>query len=84
MAVTDVDKVNGFTIRKLHSADKSKSFGYISGTKDEHGNLTEVVEHGSLTEARTFRGFVHGDVPKTLPRSTYKQNQKGYDPHSTK
>lgn len=34
MAFTDVDRVNGLTIRKLHSPDKTKVFGYILGKKD--------------------------------------------------
>ena len=83
MAATNVDKVNGRTIRKLHSPDKAKCFGYISGIADERDNLSNVEQHANLTAARNFCGFenkVANDL--TAPKSSYAQNQKGYDPHA--
>lgn len=85
MAFSDIDKVNGRTIRKLHHKnDKRQVFGYLSGVIDDKGNLHELQKHDSLTEARTACGFKHEVIKTTLPKSAYKQNQKGYDPHNTK
>jgi hypothetical protein len=83
MAYTDIDRVNGRTIRKLHSPDKSKSFGLISGVKDDEGNLSEIEKHGTLTEARNFCGFRHNPakLKTTAPKSANPQNCAGYDPH---
>lgn len=85
MSFTDVDRVNGRTIRKLHSPDKLKCFGYLSGIRDDKNNLSEVAKHGTLTEARNFCGFQCPDTgKKTAPKSSYAQNRPGYDPHDGK
>lgn len=86
MSFTDLDRVNGRTIRKLHSPDKMQTFGYLSGVKDENNNLSEVAKHSSLTEAREFCGFKHDEKhlarTMTAPKHMHKQNVKGYDPHA--
>lgn len=83
MSYTDVDRVNGRTIRKLHSPDKTKTFGFLSGVKDPAtNNLSEVVKHGTMTEAREYCGFRHNGVKFTAPKSSYAQNRPGYDPHA--
>lgn len=84
MAYTDIDRVNGRTIRKLHSPDKSSTFGFLSGVRDTAGNLSEVQKHGNLTEARAFCGFEVKPGKMTIPKSAYAQNRAGYDPHSAK
>ncbi len=82
MAHTDIDRVNGITIRKLHSTDKTKTFGYICGVKNEAGNLIDPTSPvGTLTEARKLCGFVNKPSTATLPKKSYPQNQPGYDPH---
>lgn len=81
MSFTNVDKVNGWVIRKLHSPDKAKDFGYISFKPGADGLPVEPpMEHATLTEARKAHGFVvKFDVNKiTEPKSAYPQNQKGY------
>lgn len=79
MAYTDIDCVNGRTIRKLHSPNKAKVFGYLSGIKNpETKDLTEVQKHDNLTAARIACGFVVKETPKTLPKSAYAQNRKGF------
>lgn len=84
MAYKDIDKVNGRTIRRLCSPDGKKHFGLISGIKDAEGALSEVQSHDTLTSARTYCGFKHKELPKTLPKSAHLQNQKGYDPHAAR
>lgn len=88
MSFTDLDRVNGRTIRKIHSPDKTKTFGFLSGIKDAvTGNLSEVEKHGTLTEARNFCGFKHDEkhleriAAAYLPKRANPQNVQGYDPH---
>lgn len=52
MAHTDIATIEGRTIRKLHSPDGKKIFGYLSGIKDDAGNLSETVAHTSEIVAR--------------------------------
>lgn len=90
MAYTNVDRVNGRTIRKLHSPDKSQCFGYLSGVRDNNDNLSDVQKHDNLTEARNACGFKHSDehamrnALKNRPKSSYAQNRAGYDPHANR
>jgi len=82
MAFTDIDRVNGYTIRKMHSPDKTKSFGFIVGKKDEEGNLLEKLSDrpvSTLTEARKLAGFdPKPSAVQTPPKSAHPQNRKGY------
>lgn len=78
----DVETINGRTIRKL--LKDNECTGYVSGIKNDAGDLAEVQQHKTLTEARNVCGIKHGAPKITLPKSAYKQNQKGYDPHSNK
>lgn len=78
----DVEIINGRTIRKL-LAD-GECTGYISGVKYDNSNLNQVQKHATLTEARNACGMKKPEIKITLPKSAYKQNQKGYDPRSNK
>lgn len=89
MAFTDVDRVNGLAIRKLHSPDKTKVFGYILGKKDKEGNIESPQKAGSLTAARNMAGFKHSEkhleeiALASMPKSTNPQNRPGYRADST-
>lgn len=79
MSIRDIDKVNGRVIRKLVSPDGQQSYGYVSGVVyDALGNMRDVQKHPNLTEARAYCGFVPNATVKTLPKSAYPQNRKGY------
>jgi hypothetical protein len=52
MAFTDIQTYNGMTIRKLHSVGGSKCFGWLTGTKQDNGDLFDLTQHASLADAR--------------------------------
>lgn len=85
MAHSDIDHVNGFTIRKLHSPDKTKVFGYLTGVADANGDMSGVKRFETLEEAREECGF-ENKLPAfvTAPKSDNPQNRKGYRADSGK
>jgi hypothetical protein len=88
MAFTQVDKIGDKIIRKLHSQDKSKTFGFLTLPVDYDGkDPSQVKQHATLAHAREHLGF----TPKiqdvaflTKPKSAYVQNQPGYVPTGKK
>lgn len=85
MAFKKIDHVNGRDIRRLYNEKRENAvLGYISGKPDADGDLTEVEQHKTLTEARNFCGAPPADTPKTAPKSSYMQCQKGYKADNTK
>lgn len=89
MSYADVDKVNGLTIRKLHSPDKTKSFGYLVGVKDENNNILSPQKADTLTGARIIAGFKHSEkhlekiAEASPPKASSDQNRPGYRADST-
>ena len=51
MAHTDIATHNGVTIRKLHSPDGSETFGWLTGVKQENGDLSQPCKFLFETEA---------------------------------
>lgn len=80
MAHTDIDKVNGFVIRKLHSPDKSKSFGFLTVPIGYNGeDISLIGRFDTLTAARNACGFeTKPAATLTAPKSAYAQCQKGF------
>lgn len=84
MSYTDIDRVNGRTIRKLHSPDKTKTFGFLSGIKNERNDLTDRKSHENLTEAREYCGFKHDEkhleklALANMPKMANAQNKPGF------
>lgn len=79
MAHTDIDKINRFVIRLLHSPDKSKKFGYLTLPVDYDGKQPGLVQrHSTLTGARNWLGAPPAATSKTKPKLAHPENQKGY------
>lgn len=56
MSYTDIATYNGVTIRKLHSPDGSRTFGWLTGIRQENGDLLQSCQffsEGEATEALT-------------------------------
>lgn len=68
MSHTDVDRVNGKVIRKLHSPKRDKTFGYLLLELGSNGDVLDLQEFSNLTEARKAAGFVFAIASKTAKR----------------
>jgi hypothetical protein len=93
----DVENLNGRVIRKLWFEYLKKGekitdqLGYMTMPKGYDGtDYSLLSHHNNLTEARDFcdptgeHRKSKRQITLTLPKSSYKQNQKGYDPHNVR
>lgn len=78
MVATDIDKVNGYVIRRLHSPDRLKTYGYITVKHHDTGAVDEVKDHPNLTAARIYAGAPPAKSTSTPAKTSYAQNRKGY------
>lgn len=86
MAHTDIENCNGRVIRKLHSPDGKRVFGYVTFPIGYDGtDISKVTDHTTLGDARDACGF-EAKLPAfiTAPKSSYAQNQKNYRADSAK
>jgi hypothetical protein len=56
MSYTDIATANGITIRHLHSPDRMKTFGYLTGRIQPDNSLSDAIPHAHRLQAERALG----------------------------
>lgn len=80
MAHTDVERLNGYIIRRLHSKDGSHIFGYLTVPENYDGtDPSKVKEFASMGEAiESLVEYVYTKVDKYNGSEIFAVREKGY------